>query len=518
VISGDTRYFVPGYGLFDYKGVNELGDFYQQQTTHTRQYKGWNAAAEYTNDSGYILQQKEIDGKLEWVLPGIDEFGNVVDKVVTPQAVSGVVFPYSPAVTEKYGNTAVRDLTLSGLCAHAPISQFAAASGGFASGFFAAPDVRRQMVPYNGTSGDQAIRTKGIKVTATKNNFVENASKWEQTYIEGEAYYSRGTTQYKLEQGVKLEWQLDDKPLNYSRRSGDVFSWLMLAADPEVEAEHTVSGSGEGAGESGFYGGWYEEPDILLRDSYTTEFSNISEKTTKFDDPTILMFYIAGAPDAERGKQHQLWTVLRWTGGGATSQYTDCEKQTITEVTPGFDGPDTTQTIVNEYERSGIVSFTPNEFTFVPSRISVGDDMQIEPQSIIVDASTFTANLSKYHDDYEYDDDSGEWKVTTTVELMYELTVNIRQTYTRKGDSVVEQETVAAYTRKETSPGRYEGVLPSVSISGEITDMDELNALVNTVKEDVSGCELPATDTVGDYANGRWEWRGEREEIKIETN
>jgi hypothetical protein len=514
VISGDTRYFVPGYGLSDYKGVDALGEFFQQQTTHTRQYKGWNTAAEYTNDSGYILQQKEIDGKLEWVLPGIDEFGNAIDKVVTPQTVSGVALPYSPAVTEKYGNTAVRDLTFSGLCAHAPLGKFAAVSGGFASGFFSVPDERRQMVPYNGTSGDRKYKFPGVDVKVNKNSFVERGEKYEQTYREGEGYYSRGESNYTLEQGIELEWHLDALPLDCCRRSGDVFSWLMTTGKPDIDAKHTVEGSGSGRSTWGFYGAQGAPPYIYGRDESITEFKNISEETTKSDLPSILTFYIAGAPDAEKNKQHQLWSICRWSGGGANSRFVDRETRTVTEYTEGSDEVD-----VSKYDTDlpGFVDFTPNEFSMIPSRLKIGDDLGVEEQTITVETSTFTAKVNVYHEDYAYDDASGSWDVTTTIRLWYDLEVKLTRTYAQKGGLFIPAETRATYKRVEKTPGTYPGDIPTVTTEGVIEDPDELQTMLDAAKADVASCELPATDTVGDTAIGRWANTGIRTKLEIKT-
>lgn len=514
VISGDTRYFVPGYGLFDYKGVGEFGEFYQQQTTHTRQYKGWDTAAEYTHNSGHILRKKEIDGKLEWVLPGTDEFGNAIDNVVTPQAVSGVVFPYSPAVTEKYGNIAVRDLTFSGLCTHAQLGQFVAASGGFASGFFTVPDVRRQMVPYNGTSGDRKYKFTGVDVKVSKNTFVERGEKYEQTYREGEGYYSRGESDYTLEQGVELEWLLDGMPLDCCRRSGDVFSWLMTTGKPDIDAKHTVEGSGSGRSTWGFYGTPGDPPYIYGRDEHVAEFKNISEETTQSDLPSLLTFYIAGAPDAEKGKQHQLWSLCRWSGGGANSRFTDRETRTVTEYTEGSDSVDTRK---YEADLSGFVDFTPNEFSMIPSRLKIGDDLKVEDQAITEEKSTFTAKVNIYHEDYTYDDSSDSWLVTTTILLWYDLEIKLSRTYAQKGGQVIPTDTRATFKRVEKNPGTYPGDIPTVTTEGVIEDADELQAMIDAAKADVASCELPATDTVGDTAMGRWENTGIRTKLEIKT-
>lgn len=508
VISGDTRYFVPGYGLFDYKGVDALGEFFQQQTTHTRQYKGWDTAAEYTNDSGHILRKKEIDDNLEWVLPGVDEFGNVFDKVVHPQPIDGVVFPYSPAVTEKYGSRAVRDLNFSGLSAHVAPGTPAIASGGFASGFFAAPDVRRQLVPYNGTSGDVKRKFSGVTVSVENSNFTETGETHENTYIEGEGEHNKVNDAFRLEQGVKLTWKLDGKELPYARRSGDVFEWLMCAGRAEIDAEHTYSAEVSSTVVRDSYPpGGGTAPEKGLVSTTTAEFVNESENVTKSDAPSLLNYYIAGAPDAEKNKQHQLWSVMRWTGGGASSTYRDVLR--YASVNKYADGSEETGSWERLY--SGSISFNPNEFTFTPSRVKLGDDFTIEELTETEDVSTFSAAVKKVKYSWSDPPDGGEPVLdNTAVDADYTLTIRLVKHYTKKNGKEVLNFASATYERREYSSGGY------VTTSGMLED-EEVEEMVTAAKEDVASCTLDALDTIGDYVSGSWSNVGTRRKIIIEN-
>lgn len=508
VVSGDTRYFVPGYGLFDYKGVDALGEFFQQQTTHTRQYDGWNTAAEYTNDSGYMLRRKEVDDNLEWTLPGLGDLGNVVDKVVHPQPVDGVVFPYSPAVTEKYGSRAVRDLTFSGLSAHVAPGTPAIASGGFASGFFATPDVRRQLVPYNGTSGDVKRKFSGVTVSVEKSSFTETGESHENTFIEGEGEHNKVNSSFRLEQGVKLAWGLDGKELPYARRSGDVFEWLMCAGNAEIEAEHTYSAEVSNTVVRDTYPvGGGTAPEKGLVSTTTAELVNESEIVTKSDAPSLLNYYIAGAPDAEENKQHQLWSVMRWTGGGASSTYRDVLRYTSTDKYA--DGSEETGSWERLY--SGDISFYPNEFTFTPSRVKLGDDFAIEELIETEDVSTFTAAVKKVKYSWSYPPDGGEPVLdNTAVDTDYTLTIRLVKHYTKKNGKEVLNFASATYERREYSGGGY------VTTSGTLED-EEVEDMITAAKEDVASCKLEDLDTIGDYVSGNWSNVGTRRKIAIES-
>lgn len=506
VVSGDTRHFVPGYGLFDYKGVGAQGEFFQQQTTHTRQYEGWNTAAEYTNDSGHILRKKEIDDNLEWVLPGLDEFGNVVDKVVHPQPVDGVVFPYSPAVTEKYGSRAVRDLTFFGVSAHVAPGAPAIASGGFASGFFAAPDVRRQLVPYNGTSGDVKRKFSGVTVSVEKSNFTETGESHENTYIEGEGEHNKVNSSFRLEQGVKLTWELDGRELPYSRRSGDAFSWLMLAGNAEIETEHSYSAEVSSTVIRDTYYQEGKDPEKGVVGTTTAVIRREREETVKSDAPSLLNFYIAGAPDAEENKQHQLWSTMRWTGGGVTSNYTDILE--YTGVDKYAEGSEDSHTWSEQY--SGVITFTPNEFTFTPSRLSVGDEFTIEEATEIVEESTFTATVKKVKYSWIFPPDGGEPTSDVAVDTDYKLTIRLSKHYTKKNGRELLNFATATYDRREYSGGKY------ITTTGTLED-DEVTAMVEEAKADVASCKLDRIDTVGDYVSGNWSNTGTRCKLIVEN-
>lgn len=501
VISGDTRYFIPGYGLFDFKGVDDLGEFFQQQTTHTRQYDGWRTAAEYTNASGYMLRQKYVDDRLRWFLSNGTE--------VEPIPVSGVAFPYAPAVTEMYGSHAVRDLTIRGVSAQAPRRDIVMEAGGIVGSFFVEPDVRRQIVPYNGTKGDVKRMFAGVSVSTEKESFTERREKKENGYIEGEGEYNSVDGVFEVSHGIRLQIDFVGKELPYSRRSGDVQDWLMCTADTDAQVDHTFDANvastvvrmtlSSGAPEG-------------LTSTIKAKMSNEYVRTTTVEEPTTVTFYIVGGPDAESDKQHQLWALLRWEGGGASCNYRDVLEYTSENVYT--DGSVENDTWTESY--SGSVSYSPKELTLIPSRIAVGEELDIATAETVKERSVFTASVVREAYTWEYSEDEGFVVAEVVVTQRYTLRIELTRTYSIQGGVEITNEARAIYTRRETPPGTYaDGVFPEPIItSGELENNDVL-IMISAAKADVESCGSGAAGE-GQISDGEWQLTGSRERLKLE--
>lgn len=548
VVSGDTRCFVPEYGLFDYKGEVEGFPIYQQQTTHTRQYKGWRGLrSEYTNDDGLILHQEFMEETEEWVwvLPVTNSTTGILEnKIVEPQEITGAVVPYAPPTTEKYGSRAVRDLTFDNINIHKALGETFLSNAGIAGGFWSWPDERRQLVPYNGTSGDKDYYMSEISVILEKYSLYQAHEKYENTYMEGMGEYNKGESNTTRKQGVKLDLTIPRQKLKYSRRDGDAFSWLMAIDTPEKDWEHTWEGRFEETGLIGIYPGKVED-DYDNFTNWESEgiYTKSDDKPTQSDTPTKVMFYIAGGADYTTGKWHNLWCLPRWQGGAVTLNATDKEVIATTQFYEGSSEPEKTEL---EYQHSNSISFTPNFLLRIPKLIKAGDDFSVDTQTVIKESSTFVAKIRQYQSFLDYDEDSGDFRLTSVdIRLYYDLKITQVKTYTEiNGEEIIDNLTVTM-TKEIKKAGTYPDNFPPTetvkveykaidgkgtitTTSNNVTDTQELDfaqvieqakqetsAAMNQAKEDVSSCELEKTNTYEDYAHGEWSFTSEEEKLEI---
>lgn len=546
VISGDTRCFVPGFGLFDYKGEVDGFPIYQQQTTHTRQYKGWRGLrSEYTNEKGLILQQKLIDDAWKWVLPVLNSTTGILeDKIVEPKEITGAVVPYSPPTTEKYGSRAVRDLTFDNINIHKALGETFLSNAGIAGGFWSWPDERRQLVPYNGTSGDKDYYMSEISVTLEKYSLYQAHEKYENTYMEGMGEYNKGESNTTRKQGVKLDLTIPRQKLKYSRRDGEAFSWLMAIDTPEKAWEHTWEGRFEETGLIGIYPGKVED-DYDNFTNWESEgiYTKSDDKPTQSDTPTKVMFYIAGGADYTTGKWHNLWCLPRWQDGTVMLNAKDKEVIATTQFYEGSSEPEKTEI---EYQYSNSISFTPNFLLRIPKLMKAGDDFSVDTQTVIKEDSTFTADIKQYQDFLEYDEENGGYILTKVdIRLYYNLTIKRVRTFTKINNEEIVDNLTVTITRKERKAGTYEKQYPpeafittvytakdgkgSIDITtGNSHDFiekdfasviseaqEKVSDAINQAKNDVSSCELEKTNTYEDYAHGEWSFTSEEEKLEI---
>jgi hypothetical protein len=548
VICGDAQYYVPGYGFFDYKGIVNNNPIYQQQTLHTRQYDGWkNRGTEFKYNDGLILQQKEINGKLEWVLPSIDsQTGISSDKIVTPQEFAGVVVPYAPPTTEKYGSKPVRDLSFDGVNIHTPPGNVAILNGNIAGGFWRWPDERRELVPYNGTSGDEDCYMSEISVMLEKYSLYQAHEKYENTYMEGMGEYNKGESDTTRKQGVKLDLTIPRQKLKYSRRDGDAFAWLMTLDTPEKDWEHTWEGEYQATGLIGIYPDGIEN-DYKKFTNWESEgiYTKSDDKPTQSDTPTKVMFYIAGGADYTTGKWHNLWCLPRWQGGTVMLNAKDKE---VIATTQFYEGSSEPEKMEIEYQYSNSISFTPNFLLRVPKLIEAGDDFSVDTQTVIKESSTFVAKIRQYQSFLDYDENGGDyWLSSVDIRLYYDLKITQVKTYTEiNGEEIIDNLTVTM-TKEIKNAGTYPDNFPPTetvkveykaidgkgtitTTSNNVTDTQELDfaqvieqakqetsAAINQAKEDVSSCELEKTNTYEDYAHGEWSFTSEEEKMEITT-
>lgn len=521
VVTGDTRLFVPEFGLFDYKGESKGYSLYQQQTIHTRQYLGWKLPPKYTDAEGYILTQRLIADEEKWVIFTKSDRTNIVAIVDTPLPVSGSVIPYAPPSTEKYGTVAIRDLSLGLQNINQAGGALQVASKNSAGGIFAWPDERRALVPYNGTNGDVIQSFSGVTAIISRENFIERGEQWEITWIEGAADYAKGVEEEKNSRGIKLTWTLNEKDLHLSQRTGSHFDWLMILDSAEVKVEHTADGKYKSESVNGVYvGSPGSAPAIYHSDTGTGKMTILSQNVIKSELPSCLTFFIAGGGDHELNKRHQPYVLLKWFGGGASANYTD---QFIYEytVTPYPSMESYTETHTQEYGES--ITFNPNEFTFVPTRLDLSKvRLSIGEQTVIREEGVFEAKVRKYTETYNEEDYSVD---STAVDIWYDINMKVIREYTTAGDRVVGNTASATWTRSEVLPGFYEGILPVEKTSGTIPSDDnpnanpfeELRKMIDTVKEDLKKCQWPTAALYGAYASGRWEYSGVKNTFTIKS-
>ena len=547
VVSGHTMYHVPEYGLFDYKGVNDGVPFYQQQTTHTRQYKGWKTAAEYTNNKGYILTLQEVNEEKQWVL--LEHNSNtMVEEDVSALPVAGVVVPYSPPTTEKYGSKSVRDIAFENICINTPPNNLAMISGNIAGGFWKWPNEARELVPYNGTSGDKEYYMAGVSATVEKYSFYEQGEKGEHSYIEGDGMYKKWSRSVKRKQGIKLKWDIDRSHLKYSQREKDVFQWLMAVATPTISTEHIW----EGEYSANSIEGWYDYSniengyEILGRFTTSGRYNKGEDIFSESKNPTRFTFYIGSGADYKSGKWHNIWSVPRWQGGTVSLSASD--KEIVEDISDYGDGDIFTEEVTHEYPLS--INFSPNHFLRIPALVKVGEDFSIEKQKLIDDQSTFTAKIEKYQEHYDYD----VWLydiASVDIRLYYDLTISFNRVYTSVADSEIWDSYNVVMTKVEIKDGSYADWPDSISTTttysttgnqGSITTVTrtpdgqekevvenleiaeviaraqaETDDAIKKAKEDVESCELEKTNTYGDVADGSWTMEGSREELSIQT-
>lgn len=544
VVAGDTRYYIPKYGLYDYKGTVDGKEIYQQQTIYTKQYDNWKKRnKEFAYDDGKILKQELIDNTLQWVLDG-------VDGTVEPQRISGVIVPYMPPTVEKYGNKAVRDLALQNINIHTSLGKVAMVSGNIAGGFWNWADERCQMIPYNGTSGDKEYYMAEVSATVEKYTLHEKTTKGEYTYQEGIGEYSKWSSSKSRKQGVKLDWKIPRQKLKYSRRDGNAFAWLMAIAKPTTNWEHTWEGKYHGKTLIGYYYGKVEDGYETLLDSESTgTYQKGNSKLTQSEKPTVFTFYIGSGADYNTGKWHNVWSFPRWQGGNVMLNTTD--KELIHETIDYTDAPSDK----NEYEYSypASISFTPNFLLRIPTIIKSGEDFKIDSQKIVTEKSKFTAEIEQYQETWGFNDDTGDHELQKiNIRLHYSLEINSTSTYTMINGKKVVDSFTGTMKKIATQAGVYEGNAPAsftTTVTYSVVDgkgivktvtnnpnssqketieeisaeelikraANETDAAIAQAKEDVNSCELEKTNTYGDRAVGSWVNESSREELNIEN-
>lgn len=519
VIAGDAYYFVPGYGLFDYKGKIDERPFYQQQPLHTRQYEGWKRNKEYMYDAGIILKEKLINDTWQWCLFSSNNTDNTLIEDVKPQTIQGAIVPYTPPTTEKYSQNAVRDLTFNNINIHTSIGEIALFSGGYAGGFWNWADERCLLVPYNGTNGDKEYYMKGITATVEKYSFYEYGNKHENTYIEGEGIYGKNEKAGEGKQGVKMTWDVDRQKLKYCRRDGNAFSWLMTAVEaPDAKWEHTWEGKDSGYSIDGAYPEKGKEPYIYTDITISTEYIKDDGILTKQERPTVFTFYVGGGADYETGKWHNIWNVFKWMGGGVNGQFNDVKKTYYTYK--AIEGSTEGYTDVLESTHPVNVGFSPNFVSLEPTLVKIGEDLSVGTQTQITEKSTFTAEVSKIKQTVVYDEQQGEYVTTKTdVRKEYKLKIVIDRIYTIINGKEITSDLTATETLTETPPGTYTGSnIPSqtTQIKYNAENIPDFNNRIQAVKDDVASCELASTTSDHEWASGFWRWEGEKSEFKIE--
>lgn len=550
VISGDTRYLVDEYGLYDYKGEKDGEPFFQQQVTHTRQYKGWNTPAEYTNNQGYILIRKEIDKEYKWVLLAAD-FETIIKQDFEPKTFIGVVVPYAPPTREKYAERTVRDLAFENINIHNSVREVEMLNNGIAGSFWDYPDERRNLVPYNGTSGDNDYYISDISVSVKKYSFYERGTKAENTFSEGIGEYWKGNSYTKRQQGVKLDWDIPRQKLKYSRRDGDAFGWVMGVDFPQKAWEHTWEGEHRESSIVGDYWGNVKDGYTLRTTSESNgKYIKGKEDVWQSDLPTRFTFYIAGGADYTSGKWHNIWAISRWLGGAVNLSATDKELITINTIYYASETEPQTDTQTYEYQHSINIGFNPNFLLRIPHLVKIDEDLSIEPQTVINEESKFTATIEQLQAFGDLNDEN-EWVLSgVNIRLYYDLTITFKRSYTAINGKDVIDSLFVQMTKVEKKAGVYSSYPPNITtivtyevangqpkITTEIDDRvnqkqtkneefleygvlaDRMNKetkkAMDEAKDDVESCELKATNTAEDRANGQWSYSGTKEELAI---
>lgn len=546
VVAGDTHYYVPGCGFFDFKGKVNNRPIYQQQTWHTPQYDGWkNRSKEFKYDEGLILQQKEIEGKLEWTLDVVELNVGIVNKIVQPQGFAGVVVPYAPPTVEKYGSDVVRDLSFNGVSVHTPPGEIALLNNNIVGGFWRWPDERKEFVPYNGTSGDRDYYMEEISASVEKYSIYEKSGRAESTYVEGIGEYYKGQTSNWRKQGLKLDFKIPRQKLKYSNRSGDAFAWLMALDTPESDWEHTW----EGQYDSHSINGMYDSGNV--EDGYTTRLtSEVSGRYTKgngqiskTDVPTKIVFYVAGGADYTTGKWHNVWILPRWQGSAVRLLTTDKETLLYVNQYPDDGSEDKWEM---EYFYPADVNFLPNFLLRIPKLAQSNNEFSIDPQAIVKENSTFKADIKQYQVFSEWSEEDFELVIKNVdIRLYYNLTITQARIYTKINGKELDDSLTITITRKEKKTGTFPDinspettattVYTAIDGKGSITTItngvqhteevdfvtvierarNDVASAMQQAKNDVSSCELEKTNTYDDHADGSWSYESVEEKLEI---
>ena len=501
VLSGDARYSVPGYGIFDYKSEKDGRAYYQQECIHTRQYAGWTRPAERQFNDGRLLW---LDGNGKWNIYAGD--WSTIAEDVTPLPINGVIVPYAPPVVEKIGSDVVRDVSFATDVALnvnktlAP-NALALANGNTVGGVWGWFNAERLIVPYNGTSGDQTPSAKPL-VYRYRGYTYYQAQSHRKSYDNIYAYSEGATIQTEdsdYRSGVEARAELP-KDLPFGTRSGAVP--LMFGNSPAsaaITTEHYLSGRkhnyfadyGDAAGTL---------QNIIEEDTHT--YSTTSQAFTPNNDLPLLFYYPFAAPDAKNNKWHQRWFAARLVGGGGRLSWVDNDHNVY--VMDGLE--DITDTAITGSRILPGRYFTPRPFRFG------SDGFAVETEETVTETGTFTAIATCYVANWAIVDGFYEVQSCNIVNW-YELKIEKNITYTQIGEFRTGGSDFSATYTKKTIPAGIYGSMPAATVeTGAITTVAEYDALITEAKGqaaafvDPSSVSGGAIDTSGVAKYG---WRDE---------
>ena len=206
---GDTRFFVPGYGFFDNKGLPD-------------RYQSWNGA--------FLL----ADANGGWWIG---------ETAVSPiELTGGTALPFSPATSEKVGSRPVRDiagesLNLNRLPGSGQLA-FATGRNGVSGGFWQFYPLHRQIVPPNGTTGVTAPTISGSFTEKARRETVEinaNDSHDISCNMDGECTTSSSGFNERGDRFDNYTATLNAGTASCSTRDGDLLKRVFLY-NPEASA------------------------------------------------------------------------------------------------------------------------------------------------------------------------------------------------------------------------------------------------------------------------------------------